>query len=242
MPLALVEEDNETMLPLREDLAIANDCSCEVTDHGGANVTSCSYHLQCYACWAQCFACFHLRDSFLKHITGDLDRWAHPTMHFPISSACTTYMAIPISSRDEKFESWDPGSHSTQLIKEQALNLITRPVCVAFTHRMVSTCWPTISFTKMILLETLCTSETFHIQSSATNTPKPAVPLSFPDQQSLYLVSFPLIVHLLPPRYNVSSIQQTSTFLWGCFHNLTNSSAQSVYIECSHSEFPWALA
>ena len=63
-------------------------------------------------------ASFHLRDSFLKHFTVDLDRWAHPTMHFPISSACTTYMAIPISSWDQKFKSWNPGSHSTKLMKE----------------------------------------------------------------------------------------------------------------------------
>ena len=131
----------------------------------------------------------------------------HPTMHFPTSSACTTYMAIPISSWDQKFESWDPGSHSTQLIKEQVLKHITRPLCGAVTHRIVSTCWPAISFTKKILSETLCTSKSFLIHSSATNTPKPAEPLSFPDQQSLYLMSVPLIVHLLPPPYNVSWIQ-----------------------------------
>ena len=56
---------------------------------------------------------------------------------------------------DKKFKSWDPGSHSTQLIKEQVLNPITRPLCWAFIHRMVTTWRPTISFTKMILLETL---------------------------------------------------------------------------------------
>ena len=56
----------------------------------------------------------------------------HPTMHFPVSSACTAYMAIPISTEDQKFKSWDPGSQSTQLIKKQALNLITRPLCGAY--------------------------------------------------------------------------------------------------------------
>ena len=134
-----------------------------------------------------------------------------------------------------------PGSHSTQLIKEQVFNLIIRPLCGAFTHRMVSTCWPIISFPKMILSGTLCASETFPIHSSATNTPKPSVPLSFRDQQTLYLVSFPLIVHLLLPRYNVSSIQQTSTFLWDCV-STTSQTSQSVCIECSHPEFPRALA
>ena len=37
----------------------------------------------------------------------------HPTMHFPVSSAC---MASPVSTWDQKFASWDPGSHSTQQI------------------------------------------------------------------------------------------------------------------------------
>ena len=81
-------------------------------------------------------------------------------MLFPISSACMTYMAIPISSWHQKFRSWDPGIHSTQPIKEYVLNHITRPLCGAFTHRKVSTCWPTVSFTKMIL------SETLHIKNS----------------------------------------------------------------------------
>ena len=113
----------------------------------------------------------------------------HPTMHFPVSSACTAYMAIPISTWDQKFESWDPGSHSTQLIKKQVLNLITRALRGAYTDRTATTCWPTISFTIMILSETPCTSKPFPIHSS---TPEP---LSFPDQQSLYLVSLPFIVH-----------------------------------------------
>ena len=47
IPLSLVEADNETLLPVRGYLAIANDCSSEVTDHGGA--MSCSYHLHHYA-------------------------------------------------------------------------------------------------------------------------------------------------------------------------------------------------
>ena len=78
----------------------------------------------------------------------------HALPYIIISSACMTYMAITISSWDQKCKFWDPGSHSTQLIKEKVLNLITRPLCGAFTHRMVSTCWPTISFIKMILSET----------------------------------------------------------------------------------------
>ena len=58
--LTLVEADNETLLPVRGYLAIANDCSCEVTDHGGVHVTGCLYHHH-YAWWARCFARLHLR-------------------------------------------------------------------------------------------------------------------------------------------------------------------------------------
>ena len=68
----------------------------------------------------------------------------------------------------------------------------------------------------MILSETLWTSNTFSIHSSATNTPTPAVPLLFPDQNSLYmyLVSLPLIIRQWPPRYLISCKQQTSILLW----------------------------
>ena len=38
-----------------------------------------------------------------------------------------------------------------------------RPLCGAFSDRKVTTCWPTISFTKMILSEALCTTKTFSI-------------------------------------------------------------------------------
>ena len=41
----------------------------------------------------------------------------HPTIHFTVSSTCTAYTAIPISIWNQKLGSWDPGSHSTQMIK-----------------------------------------------------------------------------------------------------------------------------
>ena len=52
IPLTLVEANNETLLPVRWYLAIANDCSCEVTDYGDAHFTGCSYHLYHYTWWA----------------------------------------------------------------------------------------------------------------------------------------------------------------------------------------------
>ena len=54
--LTLVQTDSETLLPVKGYLAITNDCSCEVTDHGGACVTGCSYHLHHYTWWTRCFA------------------------------------------------------------------------------------------------------------------------------------------------------------------------------------------
>ena len=89
--------------------------------------------------------------------------------------------------------------------ENRSLTSSLRPLYQAYTDRKVTTSWLTISFTKIILSETLCSSKTFSIHSSATNTPTPAVPL--------FLVSFLLIVRQLPPRYLVFWIQQTSTFL-----------------------------
>ena len=68
-------------------------------------------------------------------------------------------------------------------------------------------------FTRMIRSETRFTSNTFSIHFSATNTPTPAVPLLFPDQNSLYLEFLPVIIRQWPPRYLVSWTQQRSTFL-----------------------------
>ena len=73
IPLSLVEADNETLLPVRGHLAIVNDCSCEVTDHGGAHVNGCSYHLYHYAWWVRYFARLNLRDNLLNYINGDWD-------------------------------------------------------------------------------------------------------------------------------------------------------------------------
>ena len=66
--------------------------------------------------------------------------------------------------------------------KNRSLTSSLRPLFGAYTDRKINPCWPTISFTKMILLETLCTSKTFSIHSSATNTRTPAVPLLVLDQ------------------------------------------------------------
>ena len=44
-PHIIVEAGKETLLPVGGYLAIANDCSCEVTDHSG---TLCSYYLHYY--------------------------------------------------------------------------------------------------------------------------------------------------------------------------------------------------
>ena len=63
--------------------------------------------------------------------------------------------------------------------KNRSLTSSLRPLCWAYTDRKVTTRWQTTRFTKMILSETLYTSKTFSIHSSATNTPTPTVPLPF---------------------------------------------------------------
>ena len=85
----------------------------------------------------------------------------------------------------------------------------------------------------MILSEILSTSKTFSIHSSATKT-TPAVPLSFLDHLSLYLVPLSLIVRQLPPRYLVSWMQQISTFL-----RIVFPLPRKLFLsECSHWVFP----
>ena len=50
--------------------------------------------------------------------------------------------------------------------KNRSLTSSLRSLCGECTDRKVTTCWPTISFTKMNLSETLCSSKTFSIHSS----------------------------------------------------------------------------
>ena len=54
--------------------------------------------------------------------------------------------------------------------KNRSLTSSLRPLCGAYTEGKVTTRWPTISFTKMILSETLCISKTFSIHSSYTSS------------------------------------------------------------------------
>ena len=59
--------------------------------------------------------------------------------------------------------------------KNMSLTSSLRSLCEVYTDRKVTTRWPTISFTKMILSETLCTSKTFSIHSSATFLHQPCL-------------------------------------------------------------------
>ena len=115
----------------------------------------------------------------LQHLV--LPTMPHPTRHFPVSSACTAYMAIPISTYDQKFKSWDPGSHSTQLIKKRVLNLITRPLCGAYRQNSNHMLAWTISFTMMVLSETLHLKNLIYPLFGHKHS-TPAVPLLFTDQ------------------------------------------------------------
>ena len=73
------------------------------------------------------------------------------TSLYPVPARPTWPFQSPHGSEIQILRSWQS---QYQLIKEQVLNPITRPLCWAFTYRMVTTWWSTISFTKMILLET----------------------------------------------------------------------------------------
>ena len=79
-------------------LAITNDCSCEVTDHGGTHVTGCLCHHH-FACWARCFASLHLWDSLLNHINGD---WDGRAFHWWL---ITQVVWVPVKLRWEAFGS-----------------------------------------------------------------------------------------------------------------------------------------
>ena len=103
-------------------------------------------------------------------------------------------MAIPIATAGQEVGCWNLCSN-----------------CTCTVGRRKDPC-PTSIFRRMILSETLRASNT-SIHSSATITPTPAVPLLFPDQNSLYLVSLPLITLQWLPWYQVSCRQQRSTLL-----------------------------
>ena len=84
--LTLVEADDETLLPLGGYLAIANDCSYKVTDHGGTRVVGCSYHLHHYAYWPGAMPAFIWEIAFLTILVvigmgrpstgGSSDKWS----------------------------------------------------------------------------------------------------------------------------------------------------------------------
>ena len=81
-------------------------------------------------------------------------------MHFPVSSPArpTWPFQSPHGIRNS-----DPGILAVTArswSKNRSLTSSLRPLCGAYTDRKVTTCWPTISFTNMILSETLCTSKT----------------------------------------------------------------------------------
>ena len=116
-----------------------------------------------------------------------------------------------------------------------------RLLCGAYTDRKVTTRWPIISFTKMILSETLCTSKTFSIHSSATNAPTLAVPLSFRTSRACTGCPCPWLCGschhgICSPEYSIHPLS------CGIVFPLPHSSSHSVYIECSHPEFPQVLA
>ena len=84
-----------------------------------------------------------------------------PSYHFSVSSACTAYMAVPIYTWEQKSDAGILAVTACSLSKKRSLNSSLRPLCGAYTDRKVTTRWPTISFTKKSLLETLCTSKKY---------------------------------------------------------------------------------
>ena len=100
--------------------------------------------------------------------------------------------------------------------KKQVHNLISRLLCRAYKDRKLTTHWLTISFTKMILLET----------QQLKNFLNP-----FFCHKHSYTSSFVL---QLPPQYWVSRIQQTSTSLL----DSVSTALQTLPLEFSHWVFP----
>ena len=82
-------------------------------------------------------------------------------MHFPVSSACTAYMAVPIYTWEQKFNAGILAVTVCSWSKNRSLTTSLRPLCRVYTDRNVTTHWLTVSFTKMSLLETLCSSKKY---------------------------------------------------------------------------------
>ena len=86
------------LLPVREYPAIANDCSCVVTDHGGAHVTSCSTTMPDGPC---AFSSSSEEIAFLKSY-GDWDRWVLIVLGFNDTSTLEGHFVSSPREREKR--------------------------------------------------------------------------------------------------------------------------------------------
>ena len=126
--------------------------------------------------------------------------------------------------------------------KNRSLTSSLRQLCGAYTDRKITTRWPTMSFTKIILSETLNLKNflypLFCHKLSYTSS---AFVISWPVE----LVSDVLALDCAAAATAVSGLLNAADIhfpVGSCFHYLANSSSQGVHIEFSHPEFPQVLA
>ena len=125
--------------------------------------------------------------------------------------------------------------------KNRPLTSSLRPLCGAYTDRKVTTRWPTIGFTKMILSETLCTSKPLSILPSQTLLHQQCL-CRFRTSRACTWCLCPWLcgnchLGIWSPEYS------RHPFPCGkCFQYLANSSSRSLHTGCFHPEFPRVLA
>ena len=110
--------------------------------------------------------CFQEAGQMLGHTPG----FSHPqhlvpACHAPSHHALLCFQCLHslhgCSTWEQKSDAGILAVTACSLSKNRSLNSSLRPLCGAYTDRKVTTRWPTICFTMMSLLETLCTSKTY---------------------------------------------------------------------------------
>ena len=159
------------------------------------------------------------------------------SLPYPIPP-CTSLYPVPVRptwpfQSPHGIRNSDPGIlvvTASSWSKNRSLTSSLRPLCGAYTDRKVTTCWPTISFTKMIPLDSL------HQKHSYTCSP-------FVISRPVELVPGVLALECAVAT-TVSGLLDTADihFTRDSVFTTSQTLPLSVHIECSLPEFPQVLA